>query len=386
MKLCLARMTEQERAVNLAKLAVRNLRRRPMRSVLLICSIGLAMATALTLVALSHSIENGVHEGVDERGADLTVTQRDASDIFAGFVSDELEPRIAAVPGVKAVAGELAMFSPVEKDHQLLLLGWTENSYFWKRLPLRDGRLPNKGESHVVIIGEGTAETLKKTIGDSLDIYDDKFLVVGVAKYASAVNRNLLILPLADLQDLSFRKGQVTAYHLEIVPNLGVSAIDRIKSDVSALGRVSVNPTDQLLRHDRNIAFFNAVSRAISIIALTMVGLSLLNVLLMAVQERTREIGIMMAIGWSDLRIMASIVTEGVLVGICGCALGIPLGYAASFLFSGLPTIGNFISFKPSLAMVWPSLVAAMVLCVLGSLYPAWRAVSLSPADALRRA
>jgi len=51
------------------------------------------------------------------------VTQRHASDIFAGIVPDEMEQRIAAVTGVKGVAGELAMFAPVEKDHQLLGAG-----------------------------------------------------------------------------------------------------------------------------------------------------------------------------------------------------------------------------------------------------------------------
>ena len=68
------------------------------------------------------------------------------------------------------------------------------------------------------------------------------------------------------------------------------------------------------------------MSLAISIIALTTAGLSVLNVLLMAVQERTRETGIMMAIGWSDRRIMATIVLEGIITGIAGCAVGVPLG------------------------------------------------------------
>lgn len=372
--------------MNLTRLALRNLRRRPMRNILLVSSIGLAIATALTLVALSRSIEDGLHEGVDERGADLTVTQRGASDIFSGFVPDEIEPRLSAVVGVQGVAGELAMFSPVEGDHQLLIVGWTEKSYFWQHLPLHDGRVPNKGEKHVVVLGEGVSETLKKKTGDTLEIYDDKFQVVGIAKYASAVNSNLLILPLSDLQDLAFRKGQVTAFHLKIAPNLMPSDVDRIKREIEVIGRLLVSPTDQLLRHDRNVAFFKTVSRAVSIIALTMVGLSVLNALLMAVQERTREIGIMMAIGWSNPRIMASIIVEGVVAGICGCVLGIPLGFAASFLFSSLPTIGNYLSFRPSFAMILPTVLAAILLCALGSLYPAWRATSLTPADALRRA
>jgi putative ABC transport system permease protein len=372
--------------VNLAALALRNLRRRPLRSLLLVCSVGLAIGTALTLVALSQSFENGIHEGVDERGADLTVMQRDAADIFTGFVPDRIESRLAAVAGVKGVAGELAMFSPVEKDHQVLVLGWTENSYFWQRVPIREGRIPAKGERHGVVLGEGVAKNLKKKAGDTVDIYDDTFRVVGVAKYVSAVNRNVVILALGDLQDLAFRHGQVTAFHIEITPNLSAADIELVKKNIEALGRFSVTPTDQLLRHDHNVAVLNAISWAVSIIALTTAGLTVLNALFIAVQERTREIGIMMAIGWSNPRIMASIIVEGIVVGIFGCMLAIPLGFAASFLFTSLPTLGNYLSFRPTFGMVLPSLVGATVLCALGSIYPAWRATSLSPADALRRA
>jgi putative ABC transport system permease protein len=121
------------------------------------------------------------------------------------------------------------------------------------------------------------------------------------------------------------------------------------------------------------------------LIALTMGALSVLNALLMAVQERTREIGIMTAIGWSRARTMASIVFEGVLIGVAGCSVGIPLSYGISLLFGYLPTIGDILSFHPSLSMVLPTLLASIALCAVGSLYPAWRAASMSPADALRR-
>jgi putative ABC transport system permease protein len=128
------------------------------------------------------------------------------------------------------------------------------------------------------------------------------------------------------------------------------------------------------------------VSLAISIIALTTAGLSVLNVLLMAVQERTRETGIMMAIGWSDRRITATIVLEGIMTGLAGCVVGVPLGLVACLFFDRLPVIGTYLSFRPSLAIIAPCVAAAFLLSVLGSLYPAWRAVSLTPAEALRRA
>jgi ABC-type lipoprotein release transport system permease subunit len=94
----------------------------------------------------------------------------------------------------------------------------------------------------------------------------------------------------------------------------------------------------------------------------------------------------MMAIGWSDGRIMATIVLEGIMTGLAGCVVGVPLGFAACSFFDRLPVIGTYLSFQPSFGIVAPCVGAAFLLSVVGSLYPAWRAVSLTPAEALRRA
>jgi ABC-type antimicrobial peptide transport system permease subunit len=68
-----------------------------------------------------------------------------------------------------------------------------------------------------------------------------------------------------------------------------------------------------------------------------------------------------------------------------GCVLGVLLSFLAAFGFPHMPAIGNLISFKPSVALIAPVLGAACALCLIGSLFPAWRAIRMVPADALRR-
>jgi len=372
--------------VNLVTLAFRNLRRRTVRSTIVAFSVGLAVASALTLVALSDSIEASVHQSVDERGADLTVMQRDASDIFSGFIPEGLEGRLAAVPGVAGVAGEMIGYAPIDHSQQRLVLGWSADSFFWRQMPIKDGRLPANGERKIAVLGAGAADALNKKVGDSLDILDEKFQVVAIAGYVSALNRSVIIVPLHDLQELLFKSDQVTMFHLKLADKVTPQDVTRIGTDVAALGSLEVAPTDGTLSHDRNLAILKAISRAISMIAVTMAGLSVLSALLMAVQERTREIGVMMAIGWDKRHTMASIVIEGVLIGIAGCLIGVVLGYIASFSFSSLPAIGDLLNFRPTVSTILPTILAALVLCALGSLYPAWRAVSLAPAEAIRAA
>jgi putative ABC transport system permease protein len=236
-----------------------------------------------------------------------------------------------------------------------------------------------------VVLGSGAAETLHKDIGDNIEILDARFSVVGIANYRSALNRSMIYMPLPELQDIAFRQKQVTMFEIKLQPAVTASEIEAIKAEIGQMNSLSATPTDQLLQHDRNLLVMKAISRSVSLIALTMGALSVLNALLMAVQERTREIGIMTAIGWSRARTMASILFEGTLIGIAGSFVGVPLSYGISLLFEYLPTIGEILSFHPNLSMILPILLASIVLCAAGSLYPAWRAASMNPTDALRR-
>lgn len=371
--------------MNLVTLALRNLQRRPMRSIIVTASVGLAVASALSLVALAGSIERGVSEGIDERGADLTVLQRKASDIFSGFISEEMKGKVSTMRGVENVAGELIMFAPIDRDQQKLVAGWAPDSFLLKRMPMIGGSIPRLDERRTAILGNGAAETLRKKVGDYLDILDERFRVVGIANYQSAVNRSMIFVPLRDLQEIAFRQGQVTLLDVKLSSSLTAAQIESIKTEIEQAGPLLVTPTDELLRNDRNLTIMKAISRTVSLIALTMGTLAVMNVLLMAVQERIGEVGIMMALGWTKVRIMTSIVIEGVLIGFSGSITGVGIAYGLSFLFTSAPIIGEIVSFRPTPEMVLPTLAIAIVLCCIGSLYPAWRAASMNPTDALRR-
>jgi putative ABC transport system permease protein len=370
--------------MNLVGFAIRNLRRRSIRTSLSIVSIGLAVGGALALIAISRSIEDSTREGMDEIGDDVIVTQRGAADLFGGFLPQQISDRIALIPGVARVSGELFMFSPSERNRHVLTVGWPEDSYLWRNVPLREGRIPAPGERRVAVLGDNVAEVLAKSVGDTIEVHGEKFQVIGISKYTSVVNRGIVHVMLPELQEATYRQRQVSMIHVNYNRHLMPAEIARIKDAIESLGRVSVSTANEVLQNDRNFSILKAVSLAVSIIALAMGVLNVLNSLLMATQERTREIGIAAAIGWTDAQIMASIVTEGLLMCAFGCVLGILLAYFASLLFPAIPTIGSYIAFRPTLGLILPTVAAAFVLCMIGSLYPAWRAIRVPPAIALR--
>jgi putative ABC transport system permease protein len=371
--------------MNLVGLAKRNLRRRPVRTILSILGIGLAVGSALALISLSRSIQDSTRDGINEMGDDLVVMQKGASDIFGGFIPEQIIERIANISGVARVSGELFMFAPSTNDRSVLTQGWPDSSYLWKKVPLNGGRVPVAGEHNVAVLGEAAAKSLGKNINDEVEILGVKFHIIGIANYASIINRGLVLVPLPDLQSASYRPQQVTMVHVNIERGSSQITLGQIKESIELLGNLTASTADEVLSKDRNFAILDAVSLAISIISVVMGAIYVLNALIMATQERTREIGIFAAIGWSKQRIMASIVIEGMLLCLIGCGLGLVLSFLAALAFPQIPAIGNLISFKPSVSLIVPILAATFVLCLLGSLFPAWRAVRMLPAEALRR-
>jgi putative ABC transport system permease protein len=370
--------------MNLVSLALRNLKRRPIRTCLSVFGIGLAVGSALALTALSRSIQDSAREAMNEIGDDLVVMQKGASDLFSGFIPEGTLERIAAIPGVVRVSGELVAFAPGAAK-SVLTFGWPDASYLWKKVPLRDGRVPGNGERRVAVLGDTAAALLGKKLNDELDLFGETFRVVGIAGYASMVNRGLVLLPLADLQEVSYRPRQVTIAHINVEHADDRVELGRIEREIEISGNVVAATANEILDHDRNFAILDAVSRAVAIIAVAMSALNVLTALVIATHERTREIGIFAAIGWSSGRIVKSIVIEGILLCVIGCGLGVLLSFLAAYGFPRVPMIGNLILFKPSVGLIAPIVGAAFVLCVLGALVPAWRAVRMLPAEALRR-
>jgi putative ABC transport system permease protein len=226
---------------------------------------------------------------------------------------------------------------------------------------------------------------LGRKLNDELDLFGESFRVVGIAGYASIVNRSLVLVPLLDLQEASYRPDQVTIAHVSVKNAGDRSELARIREKIEAVGNVVVAAPDKVLDHDRNFTILEALSLAVAIVAAVLSALNVITILVLTTQERTRDIGIFAAIGWSNGRIMQSIVIEGMLICAIGCSLSVLLSFLAVYAVPHIPTIGNLISFKPGAGLIVPVIGAAFVLCVLGALLPAWRAVRMLPAEALRR-
>jgi putative ABC transport system permease protein len=296
-----------------------------------------------------------------------------------------LAPQVAEIPGVTAVTGELISLVETESGDHVLAAGWPDDSFFWQSVPLEEGRLPRQGERKVAMVGIDLAGALQKHAGDTISLLGEPFQIVGITRFKSIINRNEVVVPLSDLQDVTFRPGAVTYLSVRLAHPEKPAEVDRVSSAIAAIGGLSASKSEDLLRNDSMVGLLHAVSSSMAWVALLMGALMVLNTLLMAVLERTREIGILSAIGWTAERIMSALVLEGLILSAVGSAAGVVIGMGGAHLLSAIPAIGRYVAVSPTMGLVLATVVAAIGLGIVGASYPAWRAARQSPAVALGR-
>jgi len=186
---------------------------------------------------------------------------------------------------------------------------------------------------------------------------------------------------------------------------LGISGVDVMTSDFENTESIAINVAKTLgedyriltwydLHRDLFSAMKTEKRAALIILSLiiTVAAFNIISSLIMVVMEKTKEIGILKSIGVTSKSIMRIFMLEGMIVGFVGIVLGVFLGYGTCWL----QTSYNFIKLPASIFIIdtlpiimkstdfFNVIIAALVLCTLATLYPAWKAASLIPVDALK--
>jgi putative ABC transport system permease protein len=184
------------------------------------------------------------------------------------------------------------------------------------------GRRFRDGQQEAML-GELLAGSLNKKVGDTIDLQGSTFTVVGIFRSGSALETGAIILPLDEMQNLSSMTGKVTAYHVKLKPApAGVTqaqwqkeAEDAVEKDLPGLRAV---PAAQRAANNQLVLLAHAAAWGTSLIALLVAALGIANTMAMSVFERTKEIGVLRAMGWSRGRVMTLILIEAAALGAGG--------------------------------------------------------------------
>ena len=364
---------------------MRNLARRPMRSSLTALGVAAAVASFLAMMGISQGFDYSFVKILLERDTHILAVRKGTAEILAGALRADLAKELAGVEGVRSVSGELMDLVPLDSGPMALVAGWPPESRLWKSLHMETGRLPKADAPAEISVGAGIAEELNLKPGGTLRILEKRFTVVGTFKNTSTMGNNMIILPIAAMEALMGLQDRVTAFNIQVDRP---DDPDRIAATRQRLGQAFPDlrfwETEKVSQNNDLLKMMRAMSWAVSVVAIGMGLVFVLNTLLMSVTERTHEIGVLSALGWSARRILAMIAVEGLALAAIGSAIGTGLGLGGLYLLSCSPQIRGFIEPRPSPHLLGEVVVVALVLGAVASIYPAWRAVRINTMDALR--
>jgi len=367
--------------VTWGKLIWKNLLRRPMRTTLTAAGVSIGVGLIVALLSITAGVRNTANQLIHLGRADFGLFQSGTSDLTKSILPQSLEAEIAKQPGVQDVASLQLYITTVNGRSSSLVLGMQPGQFPWKRLVIVRGHLPQDGQ---VVVGDAALKALKVDLGGDVEIGKRKFPVAGIYHTGDAFEDNGVVMRLSQLQKLTQRPKEITTIAITVLP--GRPSGEVAKEIAATFPNVSpLAEPGQAVKVDTSSRLLISAGWIFSLLALIVGGIGVMNTMAMSVSERTREIGILRAIGWPALRIAALIVSEA--VGICLLALGIGLGVGvlAAHLFTNYGLISTFVEpdFTPGV-FAW-GLAFSLGVGLLGAIYPILRAIRLAPVEALRR-
>jgi len=277
----------------------------------------------------------------------------------------------------------------------VLVQGWETDSPLMKELNgniLPGGNPLAPDDPNGVLLGKRLAASLEKTVGETLKIFDDKTYVVrGIFKSNTVYENGGMVVLLKDLQRFMGRPGQVSGFTVVVdkyEDNTEIerkAEIERIRREIEALGsNIEVTPTAEFVNSTNEIVVIRAISWLTSALGLVIGAVGMLNTMVMSVFERTREIGILRAIGWGRWRVVRMILMESVLLSLTGGAVGAVGAVLVTRVLSNQPAVSGMIDSRIAPSVIGLGFLIALCVGLLGAAYPAYRGAQLLPTEALR--
>ena len=365
--------------------AWKNLWRRRLRTLLTLCGIGMAIGAFVGLVGFSNAFERAWLRLYTSSGTDIAIIQQ----TFLNTSLDESATvKVKALPMVAQATPLIYNVMDLTPDVNALVYGWKANSYEFESLQLLSGRAFQDGHAEVML-GDILASTLNKKPGDTLAIQGSPFTVVAIYHGGSALEAGAVIMPLDQLQQLSSLQGKVSTIHVRLRPAPAGEAPDayvkRAQAEIeAALPGLRAVPAAERAGNNQFVRLAHASAWGTSSIALLIGILGIANTMAMSVFERTREIGILRALGWKRRQVMLLIQFEASVLGLGGGFLGVAVGWGALHLLAALPQTAGMVSAAFPLPLVAEALGISILAGLVAGALPAWRGAKLSPVEALR--
>jgi putative ABC transport system permease protein len=396
-----------------------------MRSSLTVLGVVIGVAAVISLMAIGQGSQQAVTENIESLGSNLLFVRSGAT-MFAGIrgaqgsagtltladaealADSGLAPLVAAVAPETQTRGQVVAGG---QNTNTTVMGVTPEYHDVRNTPVAEGEEISSyhldRKSMVAVLGSSVAETLfgqASPVGQTIRIEGKQFEVIGVLESKGGTGfgsqDDQILIPITTMQ---YRlSSQRTASGELSVQTINVQVVDGIETDVAIQQITSILVERHRIgageEYDFNISSQEEVietleeSReiwvvllgAIAGISLLVGGIGVMNIMLVSVTERTREIGIRKAVGAKRRDILLQFLVEATLMGLIGGGLGVAAGLGVTSLVSGTTLGGTTIETAISANIIILAVCVAVGVGILFGLWPAYRAARLHPIEALR--
>jgi putative ABC transport system permease protein len=389
--------------------ALRNLGRKRFRSFITVCGIMIGVASVIVIGTIGSGAKLAVNKQLDSLGINgVNISQRkeNVSDFSAIMTDDDLQTCLSVI-GVKS-AMPLIM-----QTGNVVLHGLQKNAIIWGvdnnarsmiSLNVSYGRMFSKSQvdSHakVCLIDDSIAKAIYKrsnVTGKTISVYMGRdyetFKICGIVESGSSLLYNLVgdyiptfvYLPYTTAEDLSNRQGfdeiMIKGDTNIDEDKIGNTVTNMLSKKNDGKSYAASNMLKQKERLSSLLQIVTLVITAVGAISLIVAGLGIMTVMLVSVNERTKEIGVKKAIGAKKSLIMLEFLFEALSISIIGGVLGIGIGTGLSYIVSKIMNL----AFTIDPTSVLMSSGFALATGILFGVYPAYKAANLKPVDALRQ-
>jgi putative ABC transport system permease protein len=362
-----------------------------------------------------------------------------------GFMSRESFFNETAVSNITTIEGVAAVIPVLEKSEGTLVTRSTQfgefeflrPEYTIVGVPLDDsvlsdypvlpseiveGRTLVEGDSGVVLLSKNNTDYFGVGVNDQVNILGSDFTVVGVYSTAVTQEMNHLYMSLSEAQEITELEGQISRIDVyaetedvvdevsdEITEMYPEFYVNTAESRLEAITSMAERQVDLVESAKANLGETQSVAYMEIGVAVVATSLIVLFTMLYTVRERTQEIGVLKAIGFSNGNVMSQFMLEGMILSIIAGLVGVIIGMVGAPMITqvlltgfsasnsgseqaftgrqiGVPGLTVEASIAtPSVELLLIVFTGAVLLGMVGSLYPAWRASKTSPMEALRR-
>ena len=385
--------------MNFITLAIKNLLRRRGRTILTVLGVAIAVAVLFSLLSFNSGYEKQLSGELDSMGIHMLAVPKGcpyeaASLIIHGgvipkYLSNSDVEEAKKIEGIEVASPMLLQqFYKDEKPHIVYGINIDDMRQlkpWWKV----EGRYFSQTEDNVMVIGRSLAENEKLKVGDVLPFGPDKipFTIVGILERTGTQDDEFHFLPIQVAQRVFGKPDQITTIAIRVND---ISQISGISKELEKIPDIQVVTMTQVMGTIMNlVGSARTLLVSVIIVAIIISAVGIMNTLLMSVNERTREFGMMKAIGASGLDIGRLVLIETLFITVIGGVIGLLFSALGSGLIEGF--VKGIIPYSPAGKLMTPDL-GLIGLCLLFSiiigficgLYPAIRSSRLTPMEAIR--